>query len=402
MLESYVKRRKLENGTCNYNNSGVTKKYYSLNEACTNMSSTDNRVWACDREKEIGVGKFYVVKSSKRFYEYLCSGNTTLNWYEMILPNKPCNFYLGIEVGVLTPDPKLFRFMRKRREIIFPNKSAKFVTVLCKIYIGVSKLRFDDDACEMMLVIIKTEADAFVKNEEGDIAQGVYLESCRSKKFSIHYVNRSLTLDRNYISMKILYFALSRCFWCVIDQVMKNCCIKFKQNDGCIKDLQHDCMLKAVFHLSMLEKQYNKGGWFRMHNTVIDEGTYDNRRLFRLPCNAKTRSNVYLKVVEEGLLTKRMVSNSVTTSIDALCALKNHGVEMFETMLVSRVNENVSLSYTLCKNFPYDTQVTGRFIDEGFSRLKDFCIINDENVKMDDRPQDVMIVSKSVKKINKS
>lgn len=52
----------------------------------------------------------------------------------MILPNKPCNFYLGIEVGVLTPDPKLFRFMRKRLEIIFPNKSAKFVTALCKIY----------------------------------------------------------------------------------------------------------------------------------------------------------------------------------------------------------------------------------------------------------------------------
>ena len=91
--ETKPKRRKLNNSKhkpcCSDYIYKTNKKMYNLNEAFKNMTSESNRVWACDKKKADGkLGKFFIVKSSKAFYEYLCTGNTSLNWYEVILNKK--------------------------------------------------------------------------------------------------------------------------------------------------------------------------------------------------------------------------------------------------------------------------------------------------------------------------
>lgn len=56
-----------------------------------------------------------------------------------------------------------------------------------------------------------------MKCEGGDISRGQYIGSSRKEKSFLHYVNDSIVLDRNLISMKILSFAFSRFYWNKID-----------------------------------------------------------------------------------------------------------------------------------------------------------------------------------------
>ena len=105
-----------------------------------------------------------------------------------------------------------FQFMAKRVKLMVPLLSDDFIYGICQMYKDVSIKSFDNNTCCLMTIWSKKIIDVFVKCEGGDISRGRYIDSSRKEKFSLHYVNDSIVLDRNYISMKILSFAFSRFF----------------------------------------------------------------------------------------------------------------------------------------------------------------------------------------------
>lgn len=149
------------------------------------------------------------------------------------------------------------------------------------------------------------------------------------------------------------------------------------------KKLQSDPFLKSLFRISMLDKQCDDRGWFRMHNTVIDEGVYGRRRYFRLPCNAKIRKSVYLKVIDEDSDLNVLVSESACSSQVSLGRFRRLCLRKFENMLVFRVDEVPSLTYICAGNDPYDVQATKTYVESGFNMEKDFSVLNVKNVCKD-------------------
>merc|ERR1711957_337967 len=140
------------------------------------------------------------------------------------------------------------------------------------MYKDIVTIEFDDETVGIMYHLLKSEIDRFVEREGGDKKRGCYIDSSRKSKFSMHYVNDSMTLDRNYISMKILSFYLSRFIWSRINEYFISWYLRFtKMNTRQMMLDKDNKLLHAVFRMLMLEKQANNVGWCGMHNTPVDE-----------------------------------------------------------------------------------------------------------------------------------
>ena len=76
------------------------RRYYKVLEAkSAPVVNGNDRLWACYRMKSNGkLGKYFVVASIWKFYNYIYQDHVSLNWYKIILKNHGCLFYLDIEV----------------------------------------------------------------------------------------------------------------------------------------------------------------------------------------------------------------------------------------------------------------------------------------------------------------
>ena len=262
LLSTYKKRKFAEtDGPCE--TFVQIKRFYNLNVAFKHLSFENDRVWACDRwraSKEFGkkvLGKYFIVMSSVKFYNYLCSGNKCLTWYEVILPNKPCNFHLDIKLCVLDKsDLPSKEVLLKRIMILFPDKSPQFLDSIYKLYVEFATTKFDSPTISVLYDIIKHEVESFVLKEGGDVSCGTFLNSSRCNNFSLHYINYSLVLDRNTIAMKILSFVFSRYLWRRINMIIIN--VYNIAGKGSTKQVLSDPYLRPILRLAMLEKQVKK------------------------------------------------------------------------------------------------------------------------------------------------
>lgn len=127
----------------------------------------------------------------------------------------------------------------------------------------------------------------------------------------MHYVNDSMVLDRNYISMKILSFYLSRFICSRINEYFISWYLRFtKMNTIHMMLAKDNKLLHAVFRMLMLEKQANNVGWCGMHNTPVDECVYDSRCQFMLVNNSKLDSNCYFKIINIDKTRRNLITKS--------------------------------------------------------------------------------------------
>ena len=127
----------------------------------------------------------------------------------------------------------------------------------------------------------------------------------------MHYVNDSMVLDRNYISMKILSFYLSRFICSRINEYFISWYLRFtKMNTIHMMLAKDNKLLHAFFRILMLEKQANNVGWCGMHNTPVDECVYDSRCQFMLVNNSKLDSNCYFKIINIDKTRRNLITKS--------------------------------------------------------------------------------------------
>ena len=127
----------------------------------------------------------------------------------------------------------------------------------------------------------------------------------------MHYVNDSMVLDRNYISMKILSFYLSRFICSRINEYFISWYLRFtKMNTIHMMLAKDNKLLHAFFRMLMLEKQANNVGWCGMHNTPVDECVYDSRCQFMLVNNSKLDSNCYFKIINIDKTRRNLITKS--------------------------------------------------------------------------------------------
>ena len=127
----------------------------------------------------------------------------------------------------------------------------------------------------------------------------------------MYYVNDSMVLDRNYISMKILSFYLSRFICSRINEYFISWYLRFtKMNTIHMMLAKDNKLLHAFFRMLMLEKQANNVGWCGMHNTPVDECVYDSRCQFMLVNNSKLDSNCYFKIINIDKTRRNLITKS--------------------------------------------------------------------------------------------
>ena len=250
----------------------VLTRFYKLSEAEAYAATMGReRVWACDRRKIDGtVGKYFVVASVQRFYEHICAGRDDLNWYELISKDFPCVFHLDIEVPVVHqteyPVDEMFE-LEKRFRFIYPEISSSQAKKALRKYFRICSADWTDIECDVMMFFVCTAVDKFNFREKNEKREMRVLSSCRGKKFSIHVVCKDITFDRNFLSMRVYAYQLSRVLWHLVNRQFE---------DKGVKTMlaRNDSGAKVLFRALMLEVQCDKVGWRGSRDTPIDEMIY--------------------------------------------------------------------------------------------------------------------------------
>ena len=332
--------------------------YRKLADAYRAQSSCFQRVWACDiRNRDGVVIKVYVVLKAEDFYEYLLSDrNQKLCWYEVISPRSPCAFYLDIELETESCIDE--NYLESRLLFLMKDAPKKYVKLIIDDYKKYMNKNWTDDRCSDVLGFLKCVVKAFEVGE-GIKKSGVWLSSCREGKLSFHYINSNYILDRNFLSMRVACWLLSRILWDEINKHVKDIFGFFANPEGQLRTGVYD----TIIPLLMLEHQQDKKGWLMSNDTIVDERVYTRNQLFRLIGNHKLGKTSFITAE-----LSRCVSNATAKEENISDVCKNYlqyiGYAKFESTLVSRVFIPEGRTYLIPESHPFIVKIQKGYLEE--------------------------------------
>ena len=332
--------------------------YRKLSAAHRAQSSCFQRVWACDiRNRDGEVIKVYVVLKAEDFYEYIISDrNKKMCWYEVIAPHSPSAFYLDIELE--TESSVDDNYLESRISFLMKDAPKAYIKRIIVDYRKYMNTSWTDDRCSHVLGFLKVVVKAFELGE-GISKGGVWMSSCRQGKLSFHYVNKNFILERNYLSMRVACWLISRILWDEINKHVKDILVSFGRSDGVLRPGVYE----TIISLLMLEHQQDKKGWIMNNDTIIDERVYNRNQPFRLIGNHKLGKSSFMTAE-----LSRCVSNATSKDDVISNACKNYfkyiGYSKFESTLVSLVFVPEGRTYFIPESHPFIVKIQKCYLEE--------------------------------------
>ena len=350
------------------------KIYYKLAHAQNDCISANDRIWSQDTRLRNGkCGKCYTVMSAPEFYDYMCNDRScTFNWYEIIHPKKSSAFYLDIELEKMVDNEEFDHVkMSKRIKFVMPTIIPLHIERVIEYYLLSSKFEWNDDYCKITLDILTQFINEF-ENLEGINESGIWLTSCRGNKLSFHYINQNYVLDRNFLSMRVLCWLLSRKFWKKLNSLLLHVI-----NDCAGPRNFSEEYVVVIFKLCMLQNQSDNKGWLGMHDTICDELVYTHNQAFRLIGNSKIKGSCFLThdilfpLSNAKLQTLNAENNDMQHIMNANNDFRRQylidiGEDLFLSTLISLYNVPMedATSYISPTSYPYIRKVQKFFQSE--------------------------------------
>ena len=240
------------------------------------------------------------------------------------------------------------------------------------------KADWNDARCSHTLRFLKKAVKKF-EEAEGITECDVWMSSCRKGKISFHYVNKNFVLDRNYLSMRVAAWLLSR----ILRDIITWYLTEIIKAMVCPTKELYLYVYRTILPLLILEHQQDKKGWLMSNDTVVDESFYNRNQLFRLIGNHKLGKACFITTELSRCVTNANCSSKDIHSISKQY-LKYIGYDMFESCLVSQITNVKGRTYVIPDSFPFGVKVQKAYLEEfrnedsrgsvkTFDSKNDFC-----------------------------